>query len=192
MADRPHQDHDDRAATLDRDAFDALIASTDTAMVVVTTAVGDERAGCLVGFHAQCSIEPVRYAVWLSKANHTCRVALHATHLAVHLLGAEDRELAALFGELSGDDVDKFERCASTPGPHGIPLLDGCPDRIVCRRTAFLEEGSDHVCFVLEPELVTTGDEPGRRRLRLSDVSDLTPGHEAAERPAPTSERARD
>ena len=31
-------------------------------MVVVTTAQGDERAGCLVGFHAQSSIEPPRYA----------------------------------------------------------------------------------------------------------------------------------
>jgi flavin reductase (DIM6/NTAB) family NADH-FMN oxidoreductase RutF len=181
----------DRSPTIDREVFDALVASLDTPMIVVTTAVGDERAGCLVGFHAQCSIEPVRYAVWLSKANHTCRVALHASHLALHLLGAEDRPLAELFGELTGDEVDKFERCASTPGPHGVPLLDDCPDRIVCRRTAFLEEGSDHVCFVLEPELVTAGEGPRRSRLRLSDVSDMTPGHEAAERPEPSSERAR-
>lgn len=30
---------------------------------------GRERAGCLVGFASQCSLRPVRFAVWLSEAN---------------------------------------------------------------------------------------------------------------------------
>ena len=60
--------------------FDALMAQLDQPLVVVTTAAGDERAGCVVGFHVQCSIEPRRVAVWLSKANHTFRVSLFASH----------------------------------------------------------------------------------------------------------------
>ena len=62
----------------------------DAPLVVVTAASGDQRAGCVVGFHSQCSIEPPRYAVWLSKANRTYRVALFATHVALHVLGTED------------------------------------------------------------------------------------------------------
>ena len=58
--------------------FDEVVASANGAMVVVTAAVGEDRAGCLVGFHNQTSIEPRRYTVWLSKANHTYRVALLA------------------------------------------------------------------------------------------------------------------
>ena len=173
-----------------RDAFDSIMRSLDAPMVVVTTATEHERAGCLVGFHSQCSIEPVRYAVWLSKANHTCRVALHATHLAVHYLGEDDRALAELFGERSGDDIDKFERVATTEGPHGVPLLDDCADRVVFRRTSFLEEGSDHICFMLEPVEASAGSSGVARRMRLSDVADMTPGHEAVERPDPTEERA--
>ena len=40
------------------DAFDSLMASLDGPMAVVTTAVAGERAGCLVGFHAQSAIDP--------------------------------------------------------------------------------------------------------------------------------------
>ena len=96
-----HDGHDD---------FDGLVASLDAPMAIVTVAVGDELSGCLVGFHSQCSIGPRRYAVWLSKANHTYGLALHADHFAVHLLADDDRDLAVLFGTTTGDDVDKFAR----------------------------------------------------------------------------------
>ena len=58
----------------------------DGPMYVVTAAAARERAGCLVGFAGQCSIEPERHMVWISKANHTYRVATAAGHLGVHLL----------------------------------------------------------------------------------------------------------
>ena len=35
----------------------------------VTTATDGAQAGCLVGFSTQCSIEPPRFGVWLSKLN---------------------------------------------------------------------------------------------------------------------------
>jgi flavin reductase (DIM6/NTAB) family NADH-FMN oxidoreductase RutF len=68
------------------DAFATIMSSLDAQLIVVTTAEAQERAGCLVGFHAQASIEPARYCIWLSKANHTYRVALRSTHLAIHFL----------------------------------------------------------------------------------------------------------
>ena len=163
------------------EGFDDLVAVLDTPMVIVTTALEETRAGCLVGFHAQCSIEPRRYAIWLSKANHTCRVALHAEHFAVHFLSKDDRDLAELFGTTSGDTTDKFARCEWSAGPEGIPLLDRCPRRIVVRRTGLLDEGSDHVCFVGEP--IEVGTAGSFVPMRLSDVADLDPGHEATDRP---------
>jgi flavin reductase (DIM6/NTAB) family NADH-FMN oxidoreductase RutF len=171
-----------------REAFDEILAELDGALVVVTTAAGDERAGCLVGFHCQCSIEPARYAVWLSKANHTFRVALHAEHLAVHVLTRDDHDLAARFGGSTGDDVDKFAGCAWTPGPGGVPLLDAVPRRVVARKHTLLDDGSDHVCLVLEP-LAATGAGPFTP-LRLADVDDVEPGHAAEERPKPAEDRA--
>lgn len=170
------------------DPFASVMASLDAAMVVVTTAAGDERAGCLVGFHAQGSIEPARYCVWLSKANHTYRVGLLATHLGIHLLTDRDRELARLFGTVSGDDVDKFALVDTNVGVDGVPVLPSCPHRLVVRKTAVLDEGGDHVCFVTEPvEVVTAGP---FTPLRLSAVSDLEPGHAVGDRPRPPTERA--
>ena len=163
------------------EGFDSLVAILDTPMIVVTTALEETRAGCLVGFHAQCSIEPRRYAIWLSKANHTCRVALHAEHFAVHFLGKDDRDLAELFGTTSGDTTDKFARCEWTAGPDGVPLLDRCRQRVVLRRTGLLDEGSDHICFAGEP--VEVSESGSFVPMRLSEVADLTPGHEATDRP---------
>jgi flavin reductase (DIM6/NTAB) family NADH-FMN oxidoreductase RutF len=166
-----------------------LVAPLDPALVVVTTVAGEERAGCLVGFHAQCSITPARYVVWLSKANHTCRVGMRASMFAVHLLDRSQRDLAELFGGHSGDELDKFSRCEWTSGPGGVPLLDACPNRFAAARMALLDEGSDHVCVVLEPVAVE-GD--GRYQpLRLSRADDIEPGHAAEERPRPPTERAR-
>ncbi len=173
----------------DGDAFDTLIANLDPPMAIVTTVSGRDRAGCLIGFHAQCSIDPHRYVVWLSKANHTFRVAVHAQHFAVHFLSDDDGgELPSLFGTVSGDQTDKFGLCAWKAGAGGVPLLPGCPNRFLAERVALLDEGSDHICLVLSPTEVA--DATPFRPLRLSQVAHLQPGHEAEERPKPATERA--
>jgi flavin reductase (DIM6/NTAB) family NADH-FMN oxidoreductase RutF len=161
--------------------FDALVGATDPAMIVVTAALEDDRDGCLVGFHSQCSIAPERYAVWLSKANRTYRLALLAEHLVVHLLGSGDADLAELFGASTGDEVDKFASCAWHRDERGAVIVDRLRHRFVGRRHAVIDAGTDHVCFVLEP-LEATGDGPSEP-LRLSAVGDLTPGHAAQDRP---------
>jgi flavin reductase (DIM6/NTAB) family NADH-FMN oxidoreductase RutF len=163
--------------------FDELMASLDGPMVVVTTAVAGERAGCLVGFHAQSAIDPKRYCVWLSKANHTYRVALRSTHLAVHFLTDGDFGVAEHFGSLTGEDVDKFDGVAFEEGIDGVPLLEACPHRMVVRRVALLDEGGDHVCVTTQCVEAAT---PGRfSPLRLSQVQHLSPGHESDERADP-------
>lgn len=164
---------------MDRDAFDSIMASLDAPMAVVTTAVDDERAGCLIGFHAQSSIDPGGYCVWLSKANHTYRVARRAPHLAVHFLTSQDHDLAELFGTVSGDQVDKFARCDHRVSSQGIPLLDRCANWLIVERVALLDVGGDHVCIVTQP--VEAGSGGPFTPLRLSDVDDLDPGHDAEE-----------
>jgi flavin reductase (DIM6/NTAB) family NADH-FMN oxidoreductase RutF len=158
--------------------FDEIVADTDPAMVVVTTAGPDgERAGCLVGFWSQSSIEPRRLALWLSRVNRTYRVAMTADHLAVHVLTAGDDDVAALFGGHTGDDEDKFAQTAWTPGPGGVPVLDRCPHRVVVRRIAVHDDGGDHVCVTGEPVEVAS---PGPSTpLRLSATRDIAPGHPA-------------
>lgn len=168
--------------------FDALMTATDPAMVIVTTADDHERAGCLVGFHAQSGLSPADLSVWLSKANHTFRVAVFAEVLAVHFLTPDDMDMAAHFGTSSDDIGDKFAGCRWEPGPKGVPLLDQCRNRVVGRKTALLDTGSDHVCVVLDP--IESSYTDGFVPLRLHDVAHLDAGHEAEERPVPETVRA--
>jgi flavin reductase (DIM6/NTAB) family NADH-FMN oxidoreductase RutF len=170
-----------------RAELDALVARADAALVIVTAAAREQRAGCLVGFHAQCSIEPFRYAVFLSKANHTLRVALFADHFAVHFLNDQHVDIARLFGINSGDDVDKFSRCDWHAGPAGVPLLTGVP-AAVFERASLWNDGSDHVCLIGVPVAVQSGSQFSP--LRLSEVHEFQPGHEATDRPVPNVSEA--
>ncbi len=173
---------------MSEDPFSSLMAGLDTALIVVTAAMGEERAGCLVGFHSQSSIEPARYCVWLSKANHTYRVATRASHLGIHFLTSDDLELARRFGTLTGDDTDKFAGLRTERSAGDTPVLLDCPHRLIVRRTALLDEGGDHVCVVTEvTQAQTTG---GLVPFRLAQASDLNPGHGVEERNSPPTERA--
>ncbi len=165
-----------------------IVSSLDAALIVVTAAEGGERAGCLVGFHARSSIEPVRYCVWLSKANHTYRVALHSAYLAVHFLTLADLPLAERFGTLTGDRTDKFAGLRTEQGPGGVPLLEQGPHRLTARRTALIDEGGDHVCVITEP--VDVHASGPFRPLRLAQAAHLEPGHGSTERPSAPTERA--
>src|SRR3954451_19397105 len=107
-------------------AVHELIDELDYPMFIVTAAAGSDRAGCLVGFATQCSIDPPRFLVCLSDKNRTFRVARHARTLVVHLVPREATGLAELFGSETGDEVDKFARCAWSEGPDGTPVLDDC------------------------------------------------------------------
>jgi flavin reductase (DIM6/NTAB) family NADH-FMN oxidoreductase RutF len=158
------------------DAFETLAARLDYPMLIVTTAADGERAGCLVGFSTQCSIDPPRYLVCLSDKNHTYRVALRASTLAVHFPSKAHRSLSELFGEQTGDEVDKFQRCTWEPGPDGVPLLTDCPDRVVGRIIERQAVG-DHTAFVLAIDQASVGPDEGF--LPFTAVSDMEPGHEA-------------
>ena len=86
-------------------AFSRVTAALDVPMIVVTASDGVRIAGCLVGFSGQSSIDPLHYVVYLSKLNHTYRVARGATHLMVHFLSSDQLDLARHFGELTGDET---------------------------------------------------------------------------------------
>lgn len=161
---------------MDREEFDRFVDGLPAPMQVVTAAAGGRRAGCLVGFASEVSIDPPRYLVCISVRNRTHEVALDAELLAVHLPGPDQREIAELFGGETGDDVDKFEHWPWHPGPGGTPLLEDVP-RVMVGRVLERHTWGDHTAHLLEPlRLEIRGGEPG---LVLTDVEDVDPGHDA-------------
>jgi flavin reductase (DIM6/NTAB) family NADH-FMN oxidoreductase RutF len=160
-------------------AFEELTSELDYPMYVVTTAVDGERAGCLVGFASQTSIRPPLFTVWLSDLNHTSRVAARASTLAEHVLRDGDRHLAEHFGEVTGDDVDKFATVAYEDGPDGVPVLVPC-DWFAGRIIERFENVGDHTGYLLEP---FAGDRrhAGLPSLGYQRVRDVSAGHEPDE-----------
>jgi flavin reductase (DIM6/NTAB) family NADH-FMN oxidoreductase RutF len=156
-------------------AFEKLAGRLDYPMLIVTAAADGERSGCLVGFATQCSLDPPRYLVCISRANHTFGVAARSEYLAVHVLDRADRELAELFGERTGDDVDKFAR-ATWREHHGVAVLDGPKAWFVGRVLERVPLG-DHVGHLLEP---VDGSVDGPiDLLTFQQVRDMEPGHPA-------------
>jgi len=153
-----------------------LVAELDYPMFIVTAAAGDERAGCLVGFATQCSIDPPRFLVCLSDKNRTFRVAQRAETLVVHLVPSDAGALAELFGGSTGDEVDKFARCSWSPGPGGAPVLDECGNWFAGRILERMPAG-DHCAFLLDPvAAASTNDETP---FTFHRARRLDPGHEA-------------
>jgi flavin reductase (DIM6/NTAB) family NADH-FMN oxidoreductase RutF len=144
-------------------------------MYIVTTVAEGERAGCLVGFASQASIEPPRFTVWLSELNRTARVAARASTMVVHVLRDGDRPLALLFGGATGDDGDKFELVAHEDGPDGVPVLTQC-DWFAGKVVARLEGAGDHTAYVLEP-FAGERRHAGLPNLGYQHVSDVNAGH---------------
>ena len=162
---------DDRRADRDREGG-------RPAAVIVTAGDAVAPAGCLVGFATQASIHPPRMLVCLSVVNATYRRARRSRVLGVHLVPAGRRDLAELFGEETADDgTDKFAACAWTPGPAGVPLLDGCPAWFAGTIVRWLPLG-DHTGALLDPIAGPAAATP-EPALRLLEAGPLHPGHPA-------------
>lgn len=153
--------------------FLKLAGSTDHPLYIVTTADGDRREGCVVAFAMQTSFHPARFLACLSRENRTYELALRTTALAAHLIPRGRRDLVELFGGATGDELDKFERCAWHPGPRGLPIVDGCPSWFAGAVLERFDLG-DHVGFLLDP--VAAAWQPGPS-ICFHEVKDLDPGH---------------
>ena len=156
-------------------AMEAFSETTDYPLAVVTVAgVDGSIGGCLAGFFTQCSIEPPRFLVCLSKVNHTFFVSEDAVGLALHLIGQDQIPLASLFAEETGDTTDKFALCEWHPGVTGAPVLDECAAWVEGPVLDRLSAG-DHEALLMRP--VAGGAGPGHGLLTFGNSPDFRPGH---------------
>jgi flavin reductase (DIM6/NTAB) family NADH-FMN oxidoreductase RutF len=146
--------------------------------VVTTGNQAGEVSGCLAGFVTQCSIGPPRFLVCISKVNHTYFVAERSESLVLHLLGADQIELASLFGEQTGDVVAKLEQCRWHPGSLGAPVLEDCAawvEGTIMERFAV----GDHQALLIRP--VDGGAGRYNGVLTIRGAPSFQPGHPTPE-----------
>lgn len=158
-------------------AFERAVAKLDYPMLIATTCADGELSGCLVGFATQVSMDPARFLVCISNENHTFRVAANASHLAVHYIAAHRMALARLFGEQTGDEIDKFACCEWALSSDDVPVLADAEywftGPIIDRMSL-----GDHTGFVIEPDC-GGASERSVELLSARSVRDFEPGHGA-------------
>ena len=96
--------------------------------------------------------------------------------MGLHLLGEDQVDLARLFGEETGDLVDKFASVDWRLGPTGAPLL---VDAAVSMEGQILGHFSvgDHEAFLMRGVRAVAGRHPGL--LTFRNGPPLQPGHPA-------------
>jgi flavin reductase (DIM6/NTAB) family NADH-FMN oxidoreductase RutF len=133
-----------------------------------------EMSGCLAGFVTQCSIDPPNFIACISVLNHTHGVAVRSRAMGLHLVGEDQLDTARLFGEETGDVLDKFAEVDWRIGTTGAPLLAdvllGLEGSILGHFTV-----GDHEAFLVRAVRAVAG--PGRGLLTHRMSPGLHPGH---------------
>jgi flavin reductase (DIM6/NTAB) family NADH-FMN oxidoreductase RutF len=135
-----------------------------------------EPSGCVVGFVTQCSIDPPRFLVCVSRVNHTYATVQYSEAIALHLIGRDQLDVLSLFAEETGDTVDKFSRCDWHAGVTGSPVLAECIAWIEARIIDRWDVG-DHQALLVQP--VTGGSEEIGDVATIRNTPRLHPGHPA-------------
>lgn len=142
-------------APIDPDTFRALLRR-QAASVTVITAAGDPPVGFTATSFTSVSLRPPLVSFCLARSSSSWPTVAGAEHVAVHLLGAGQREVARTFAT-SG--IDRFAAHSGwRPGPYGVPLLDEPVAWLLCRVTERVLAG-DHAIVLAEP--VTSGHGDG-------------------------------
>jgi len=142
-------------------------------VVTVRSPEGD-MSGCLAGFVTQCSIDPPNFLVCISKVNHTIGVAAHSPGMGLHLLGQDQVDVARLFGEETGDIVDKFSSVDWRLGSTGAPLLVEAAASMEGQVLGHFSVG-DHEAYLVRGVRAVAGGHAGL--LTLRSAPPLHPGH---------------
>jgi flavin reductase (DIM6/NTAB) family NADH-FMN oxidoreductase RutF len=156
-------------------ALGAYFERIDFPYFVVTVRTPDgDMSGCLAGFVTQCSIDPPNFLVCVAKVNHTFEVAERSTAMGLHLLGKDQQELARIFGEETGDLVDKFAQCDWRLGVTGAPLLVESAVSLEGPILGHFSAG-DHEAYLIRAERAVGGSYDGL--LMYRDAPHFHPGH---------------
>ena len=134
---------------LDPDMFRTLLRR-QAATVTVVTVPG---AGFTATSFTSVSLRPPLVAFALDHGASAWPAVSTAEHVAVHLLGEGQQEVARTFAT-SG--IDRFAtHTAWRPGPYGVPVLDGALAVLVCRIRERVPAG-DHSIVLATPVIAET------------------------------------
>lgn len=129
--------------------FRAALGMFATGVTIVTArSTEGELVGLTANSFNSVSLDPPLVLWSLGKRAGSMPVFARGSHYAIHILGADQKDLAQRFATR---DIDRFAGVAWREGAGGAPVLDGVVAVFECANRSQYEEG-DHVIFVGEVE----------------------------------------
>lgn len=130
---------------VDPDLFRNALARFASGVTIVTTIDGDGRRwGFTASAFSALSLDPPMVVVCLATSADSHSAFTSAERYAIHILSAQQRELALHFARKGSD---KFAGCDSHLAADGLPAFAGALARISCTGHA-LHDGGDHSILV--------------------------------------------
>ncbi|GGT15276.1 MULTISPECIES: flavin reductase family protein [Streptomyces] len=112
-------------------------------VAVITAQDGGRPVGFTATSLNSVSADPPLLSFTIGTGSSSWPGVRDSEHLGVHILGEHQQQLAGLFAR-SG--ADRFGPGTGwSPGPHGVPLLDGVLAWLVCRVVARVPAGAHRV-----------------------------------------------
>jgi flavin reductase (DIM6/NTAB) family NADH-FMN oxidoreductase RutF len=125
--------------------FRQALAQYATGVTVITTLARDGTpAGMTVNSFTSVSLDPPLVLWSVSRQAASFDAFRQCSRYLVHVLGADQLPLAQRFATRG---ADKFGTTPWTPGPHGLPLIEGSVAWFDCASRSQYDEG-DHVILV--------------------------------------------
>lgn len=134
-------------ASLDADAYRALMRSWPSGVTVVATSVRGRFEGCTVSAFTSVAAEPPLVLICLDDRSRTCAAVVEEGRFSVNILGSDQAWVAERFSVRGAQD--RFSGV-----PHwielGVPLIADSVCHLICD-VAQVMTGGDHVILLGTP-----------------------------------------
>lgn len=137
-------------------AFRQSLGQFATGVAIVTAHAKGQSVGVTVNSFSSVSLDPPLVLWSIAKTSQSYTIFSVAQHFVVHVLTADQMELASRFAR-SGPE--KFTGIESAAGPGGAPLLDDCAAVFECA-TEVRHEAGDHTILVGRVQSYRHQDKP--------------------------------
>jgi len=132
------------SSKMDQRAFRRALGNFVTGVTIVTAKGSDGEVGVTASSFNSLSLDPPLILWSCAKNSLSCVTFEQASHFAVNILAAEQKDLSNRF---SRQQRDKFEKVTWTPGLGGAPLFPNCAGIFQCESYQ-KHDGGDHWIFV--------------------------------------------
>ncbi len=124
-------------------AFRHALGAYGTGVTVVTTQTTEGPVGITANSFASVSLDPPLVLWSPAKSSRRFNIFRHALHFSIHVLGADQRDVAAAFTRPTGG----FDDLPWEPSATGTPVIPGALARFDCTLHA-AHDGGDHEIII--------------------------------------------